>query len=206
MSSVYVFKLAFTLVRCESCGNERAAGERCPTCGAAPTGGDPDVERRRRMVDRARPPLEHASGRAQRIAPAEVFDELGKWPGGFLSAVQRVSEGTEVEGANRLGASLASFRRIADRVAATPRKKPDPVWTTIDGVLAALRGAIDSYLAALTAASPHEAQALGAEAQRQMDSAGAIANNLSVQQAEERGFWDGVVLGAIGGWLWGHRR
>ncbi len=151
--SVYLFNLPFALARCDSCGVERAAGEPCPRCGSVRIYDEPHVDRRRRIVDQARPHLEHVAPVAGPIAPRDVFDALGTWLTDFLTAVQWTAEGTEAEASNAPGAAFASFRLIADRVGASPRDAQNPVWTTIDEILAALRSVIDSYLAALTTRS-----------------------------------------------------
>ena len=201
----------FTLVTCDGCGQARPAGARCPSCGSTTIFDDPSVDRRRRIVGRVRPLLHEPTGIRTQIAPTDVFGALGQWADPFLHACAQVMDDTEDEAVGRMGLSARTLREIEDRVAATPHAKGDPAaWSTIDGVLAALRGVIDEYFAALTAADPAVCQEHGAAAQRSLDAAGQIAATLGArltrQSDEESGFWRGLFVGALGGWLFGRHR
>lgn len=199
-------KLPFTLVACDGCGRDRVAGARCPSCGSKTIFDDPAVDRRRRIVKRARPLLDEPSGVRNPISPGDVFKRLGSWTTPLLRSCAQVMDGTEDQAVGRIGACTRALRRIEDRAAATPRTRDDAgIWDTIDRALAALRGAIDEYLAALSSTDPAACQEHAVAGQRSIDAAGHIAAalgaGLQLQADREPGFLPGVLVG----WVFGRR-
>lgn len=79
------------------------------------------------------------------------------------------------------------------------------MWATIDGILASFRRVVEEYFAALTTADPVACREHGAAVQRNLDAAaqigGALELRLKVQTDAQSGFMNGLVLGALGGWL-----
>lgn len=199
-------KVPFTLVACNGCGRDRAAGARCLSCGSTTIFDDPAVDRRRRIVERVQPLLDEPSGVRTPISPGDAFKALGNWTTPLLRSCAQVMDGTEDEAAGRIGACAHVLREIEDRTAATPRTREDAgIWDTIDGVLAALRGAIEEYLAALRSADPGVCQEHALAGQRSIDAAGHIAGALGAGlrlQADREGFFPGLVVG----WAFGRRR
>jgi hypothetical protein len=199
-------KLPFTLVACDGCGPDRAAGARCLSCGSTTIFDDRAVDRRRRIVDRARPLLDEPGGVENPISLGDAFKALGSWITRLLRSCARVMDGTEDEAVKRIGACARALRAIEDRTAATPRTRDDAgIWDTIDGVPAALRGAIEEYLAALSSKDPAACQEHAVAGQRSIDAAGHIAGALGAGlqvQADKEGFLPGLLLG----WAFGRRR
>lgn len=171
-------EVPFTIVACE-CGQDRAAGARCPNCGSVKVYDDPLVDRRARIIAAVRPLFDEPTGSREPITPHEVFGTLGGWADPFISACSEIMGGSEQEAIARIGGEAGSYREIADRIGATVRKHREAkAWSVIDGVMASLRGVIDEYLAALSTADPGACAQHGAAAQRSLDAAGAIAGSL----------------------------
>jgi hypothetical protein len=163
--------VGFSLVRC-ACGAERQAARRCPSCDREPEETDPDLERRRAIVQR----LKDAApvGDIEPVALEDAFSIVGHWFDYFSAAYEASGEGTVDEAAGRLREALHALAVLETRVSRAQRLRPShAMWAAVDDVLVCYREICAAYLEALVAPTVEEAEVSADRGQQAIDAGSA---------------------------------
>lgn len=178
-TTAHEFDLGFTLVECEGCQTERAAGVECPTCGLPPEL-DPHVERRKATL--ASPIGLLAEAPNQSAEPLQFDPDLlgafSEWLDSLLRHCALAAEGEDV--GRDLEAIIRRLLQLDSSLAATPRYRPYLWhWTLIADLVAQLRSTAEAYFSALTTPSPERARRFAERAQSGIDHAAALVHESS---------------------------
>lgn len=174
-------RVSFSRCSCPNCGTQHYLMEACPSCRAQATQIDPEVERRRVLVQAAMERLHKPCEATSELTPYVALARLVSVGRRFLDAIEPFASGQTqpMEGV------IDEYRLLCATATGIARLRPFiGAWRAVDSICATIGDSVELALKAVAAPTPPKAEELLESSYKQLLNAIESANLL-----RERANW-----------------